>query len=64
LVLQCSDVLEDCTATNFTVTEMVALKAEMIEGLKCVSCIGQFEGVKAVTAVEVVQRQRNCPKAV
>ena len=33
------------------------IDAEVIEGMECVSYIGWFEGVKAVTAVEVVQRQ-------
>jgi hypothetical protein len=56
LVIQYYDVSEDGTATNFRVTDLVALNAEVIEGIKCVSYIGQFEGVQAVAAVEVVQR--------
>jgi hypothetical protein len=45
VVIQCYHVLEDCSATNFRVTEMVALNAEVIKVIKCVSYIGQFEGV-------------------
>jgi hypothetical protein len=63
-VVHCYVVLEDCTATNFRVTGLVAVNAEAFVGIHCVSYMGQFEGVQAVSAVEVVQGQQDCPKAV
>jgi hypothetical protein len=46
------NVLEKHTASIFTVTELVKMDAEMLWSKKCVSYVGQFDGLEPITDTE------------
>jgi len=51
------NVLEEHTASIFTVTELVKMDAEMIRSEKCVSYVGQLDGLEPITGTEGSKRQ-------
>jgi len=46
------NVLEEHTSSIFTVTELVKMDAEMLWSKKCVSYVGQFDGLEPITGTE------------
>jgi len=52
VVAKCTDVSEECTAFIFRVTNLVKVKAEVIEWNKCVGCVRIVEDIWPVTVAE------------
>jgi hypothetical protein len=50
------NVLEEHTASIFTVTELIKMDAEMIWSKKCVIYIGQFDSLEPITGTEPRKR--------
>jgi hypothetical protein len=46
------NVLEEHAASIFTVTELVKMDAEKLWSKKCVSYVGQFDGLEPITGIE------------
>jgi hypothetical protein len=51
------NVLQEHTASIFTVTELVKMDAEVIWSKKCVSYVGWFDGLEPITGTEGRKRQ-------
>jgi hypothetical protein len=51
------NVVGEHTASIFIVTELVKMDAEMIWSKKCVSYVGQFDGLEPITGTEGSKRQ-------
>ena len=62
VVVKCSDILDECTASFFRVTGLVFMDAEVLRRKISVDYIRQFEVVWSLSAMEGGKLGQDCPE--
>lgn len=62
VVVKCSDILDECTASFFRVTGLFSMDAEVLQRKISVDYMGQFEVVWSISTMEGGKLGQDCPE--